>query len=274
MPTTAALISAIAKYERLGFNIDSLIDTFDAKGQGVACGKSFIPKGKKCSKDKAATTPKEALQRTKEKQKARQKLRAEVEGRPAKESKVAAKTVKLNTPENLKTVKRLLGGDDEMAANTIKQIEALDEVLPGSSDLFQKAMKEESISAKKTGIDSRIGTIAEYLTSGRKIGKRDLSQIGDAIDMAVSGGFSGKKGELDSAQQLLTNAINKLWNGGQLSESQKNTISRYSGLGDANDLKEAFKKTAIGKDLIKRQSTFKELQKKKQEGGDLWDDLF
>ncbi|MBD2076219.1 hypothetical protein H6F86_20530 [Phormidium sp. FACHB-592] len=88
-PSTAALISAIAKYQRLGYNVDSAINSLrqDARGEGVACGKSFISPRAKCSKEKSKTTSKEALQKTTAKAKARQQLRAEVEGRGKPKSK-------------------------------------------------------------------------------------------------------------------------------------------------------------------------------------------
>lgn len=108
MPSTSALISALAQYEQLGFNIDSLLENFDARGQGVACGNSWIPKGKKCSKEKAATTSKEAKQRTVEKQKARQKLRAEVEARPVTQS--TAKPVESQKETAMRAASGLFAG--------------------------------------------------------------------------------------------------------------------------------------------------------------------
>jgi hypothetical protein len=50
----------------------------DQRGQGVACGKGWIPRSKKCSSDKAKQTSKEAKARTVEKAKERAKLKGEV----------------------------------------------------------------------------------------------------------------------------------------------------------------------------------------------------
>lgn len=51
----------------------------DARGEGVACGRGWISRRRKCSKGKAAQTPEENLRKTREKQKSRQQLRAKVE---------------------------------------------------------------------------------------------------------------------------------------------------------------------------------------------------
>lgn len=50
----------------------------DQRGQGVACGRGWIPRSKKCSRDKASQTSKEAKAKTVEKAKARGKLKSEV----------------------------------------------------------------------------------------------------------------------------------------------------------------------------------------------------
>lgn len=52
---------------------------FDKKGDGVPCGNGWISKSKKCSKNKAATTPAEAKQRGVEK--AKQRIQSEREFR-------------------------------------------------------------------------------------------------------------------------------------------------------------------------------------------------
>lgn len=51
---------------------------FDRKGEGVACGRGWISRRKKCGRDKARTTTPEAKARTVEKQKVRQQLRGQV----------------------------------------------------------------------------------------------------------------------------------------------------------------------------------------------------
>lgn len=50
----------------------------DQRGQGVACGRGWIPRSKKCSRDKASATPKDAKARTVEKSRERVKLKGEV----------------------------------------------------------------------------------------------------------------------------------------------------------------------------------------------------
>jgi len=51
---------------------------FDRKGEGVACGRGWISRRKKCGRDKSRTTSPEAKARTVEKQKVRQQLRGQV----------------------------------------------------------------------------------------------------------------------------------------------------------------------------------------------------
>jgi hypothetical protein len=62
----------------------------DQRGQGVACGRGWIPRSKKCSSDKAKQTSKEAKAKTVEKSKARAKLKGEVKA--AKGQKAYVKT--------------------------------------------------------------------------------------------------------------------------------------------------------------------------------------
>jgi hypothetical protein len=50
----------------------------DQRGQGVACGRGWIPRSKKCSPDKAKQTSKEAKAKTVEKSRERAKLKGEV----------------------------------------------------------------------------------------------------------------------------------------------------------------------------------------------------
>jgi hypothetical protein len=57
--------------------LDVMHNRFDQRGQGVACGNGWIPRGKQCSPEKARQTPRAALDRTVEKSKARAEERAE-----------------------------------------------------------------------------------------------------------------------------------------------------------------------------------------------------
>jgi hypothetical protein len=54
------------------------VQRLDQRGQGVACGRGWIPRTKKCSRDKASQTSDEAKAKTVEKAKARAKLKGEV----------------------------------------------------------------------------------------------------------------------------------------------------------------------------------------------------
>jgi hypothetical protein len=62
----------------------------DQRGQGVACGRGWIPRSKKCSRDKATATPKEAKARTVEKSKERAKLKGEVKAAKGQKPRVKA----------------------------------------------------------------------------------------------------------------------------------------------------------------------------------------
>lgn len=54
------------------------VQRLDQRGQGVACGRGWIPRSKKCSRDKASQTSDEAKAKTVERAKARGKLKGEV----------------------------------------------------------------------------------------------------------------------------------------------------------------------------------------------------
>ena len=58
--------------------LDVMQNRFDRKGEGVACGRGWISRRKKCGRDKARTTSPEAKARTVEKQKERQQLSRQV----------------------------------------------------------------------------------------------------------------------------------------------------------------------------------------------------
>lgn len=146
----SALISALAKYEQAGYNIDSLIADVRLDKSGVACGKSFIPPTKKCSKEKAKTTPKEALQRTTQKQKARQKLRAEVEKRPnrairwsdraqakneVKPSALTSRKAMLNQINSWQRELEALGSDAKQAVDSLKLMEEVRAAIAKNDDL-------------------------------------------------------------------------------------------------------------------------------------------
>ena len=73
--------------EQLGVNrtdsylqgyLDVMENRFDRKGEGVACGRGWISRRKKCGRDKSRITSPEAKARTVEKQKVRQQLRGQV----------------------------------------------------------------------------------------------------------------------------------------------------------------------------------------------------
>lgn len=68
----------------------------DQRGQGVACGKGWIPRSKKCSPDKAKQTSKEAKAKTVEKSRERAKLKGEVKAAKGQKPRVKEK---VNRPE-------------------------------------------------------------------------------------------------------------------------------------------------------------------------------
>ncbi len=64
------------------------VQRLDQRGQGVACGRGWIPRSKKCSPDKAKQTSKEAKAKTVEKAKARAKLKGEVKAAKGQKPRV------------------------------------------------------------------------------------------------------------------------------------------------------------------------------------------
>lgn len=79
----------------------------DQRGQGVACGKSWIPRTKKCSRDKASQTSKEAKAKTVEKAKSRAGLKKQIKLAKGQKPYVKPKPVELKPikPTSKKTVK-------------------------------------------------------------------------------------------------------------------------------------------------------------------------
>jgi hypothetical protein len=88
MPELSALLRDIRKRYQQGepIEFEDILEAlsqhgvwrFDRKGEGVACGKGWISRRKKCGRDKSRTTSPEAKARTVEKQKVRQQLRGQV----------------------------------------------------------------------------------------------------------------------------------------------------------------------------------------------------
>jgi hypothetical protein len=76
----------------------------DQRGQGVACGKGWIPRSKKCSRDKATATPKEAKARTAEKARERAKLKGEVKAAKGQKPRVKEKPEPKQDPAKLQKV--------------------------------------------------------------------------------------------------------------------------------------------------------------------------
>ncbi|MEY3298725.1 MAG: hypothetical protein RLZZ597_1985 [Cyanobacteriota bacterium] len=76
----------------------------DQRGQGVACGKGWIPRSKKCSRDKATATPKEAKARTAEKARERAKLKGEVKAAKGQKPRDKEKPEPKQDPAKLQKV--------------------------------------------------------------------------------------------------------------------------------------------------------------------------
>ncbi len=76
----------------------------DQRGQGVACGKGWIPRSKKCSSDKAKQTSKEAKAKTVEKSRERAKLKGEVKAAKGQKPYVKEKPDPKQDPATLKKV--------------------------------------------------------------------------------------------------------------------------------------------------------------------------
>jgi hypothetical protein len=75
----------------------------DQRGQGVACGRGWIPRSKKCSRDKASQTSKEAKAKTVEKAKERAKLKSEVKSAKGQKPYVKPKPVETKPKRPAKT---------------------------------------------------------------------------------------------------------------------------------------------------------------------------
>lgn len=95
----------------------------DAPGEGVACGKSWISRRKKCSKTKSATTPRENLDKTIQKQKDRQALRGLVERSKGLKPYVKAKAVGPAKPphKNPQTPQEYIENGRAIAAEFLEQ---------------------------------------------------------------------------------------------------------------------------------------------------------
>jgi hypothetical protein len=86
---------------------------FDRKGEGVACGRGWISRRKKCGRDKSRTTSPEAKARTVEKQKERQQLRGQVKAAQGQKPYVKPKP----EPDTPKRYPRRLPKDHVVTTN-------------------------------------------------------------------------------------------------------------------------------------------------------------
>ncbi|MEM9152259.1 MAG: hypothetical protein AAGB19_17630 [Cyanobacteria bacterium P01_F01_bin.3] len=109
----------------LGYT-DVLSDRFDQRGQGVPCGASWISRAKKCSKEKASQTPKEAKQRGVEKARDRLKLKRQIKAERPSAKAIADETkrVKSLSPSEQKALReRFLKSNTSEAKSARQQIE-------------------------------------------------------------------------------------------------------------------------------------------------------
>jgi sRNA-binding protein len=106
----------------------------DQRGQGVACGKGWIPRSKKCSSDKAKQTSKEAKAKTVEKSRERAKLKGEVKAAKGQKPRVkpTGETAKPETqkrttqnPTPMEFRRKLAGTTGEPTKETIQEYQRI-----------------------------------------------------------------------------------------------------------------------------------------------------
>lgn len=126
--------------------IDSLLERFDAKGQGVPCGNGWIPRSKKCGKDKARSTPVEARKRGAEKTREYNKLRGEVKASAGMKPRVKPD---LEEParelEDLFIQSERIGNKYQSKEERDRFQKQLNAEVAGVSDIIDRQFKDEAI---------------------------------------------------------------------------------------------------------------------------------
>jgi hypothetical protein len=126
--------------------LDGMQMRLDQKGQGVACGRGWIPRSKKCSRGKASQTSKEARAKTVEKAKERAKLKSEVKA--AKGMKPYVKPKPEPTDPNNPSPEFAKKWGDASWSNTPKDVKAVIDSLPKPREILEEeARKTKSFEA-------------------------------------------------------------------------------------------------------------------------------
>lgn len=137
---------------------------FDRKGEGVACGRGWISRQKKCGRDKARTTSPEAKARTVEKQKERQQLRGQVKAAKGQKPYVKPKP-EPDTPQgmphkNPKTPQEFIENGRAVAGAFLANAKKLD------SDIA--AQQQAIAEAERTLNDARLSAWGEAIREVRQ----------------------------------------------------------------------------------------------------------
>lgn len=178
---------------------------FDRKGEGVACGRGWISRRKKCGRDKARTTSPEAKARTVEKQKVRQQLRGQVKAAKGQKPYVKLKP-EPDTPQgmphkNPKTPQEFIENGRAVAGAFLANAKKLDSDIASQQQEVAEAEKrvirqrQEAWSTNIRKVADEIADNPDYQREQDRLQQaRDLQ---DTIEQRYSEGSLSKK-EFDS----------------------------------------------------------------------------
>jgi hypothetical protein len=178
---------------------------FDRKGEGVACGRGWISRRKKCGRDKSRTTTPEAKARTVEKQKVRQQLRGQVKAAKGQKPYVKPKP-EPDTPQgmphkNPKTPQEFIENGRAVAGAFLANAKKLDSDIASQQQDVAEAEKrvirqrQEAWSTNIRKVADEIADNPDYQREQERLQQtRDLQ---DTIEQRYSEGSLSKK-EFDS----------------------------------------------------------------------------
>jgi hypothetical protein len=184
----------------------------DQRGQGVACGKGWIPVTKHCSPEKARQTSKEAKARTVEKAKARQQLRAQVraaKGQKARnigESEKMERRGQMTLPLGVKSVEQSGQVQPQKPAKTTPKPSTPKGHVP--SDFSH--LGDESLDSRLLGRSRKVGSL--------------VNADGDKVDVA----YEAAKGQNQGNVNVSLREGKKTIFSAPFSKSHKESMAEFS----------------------------------------------
>lgn len=239
-PQLSVLIRDIRKAYQRGeaIEFETIIDAldqhgvwrFDRKGEGVACGRGWISRRKKCGKDKARTTDPENKAKTVEKQKARQQLRQQVRNAKGQKPYVKPKSEPAPKPkedEKQDPASKKHPLHAKHMISTDKRITP--EKLEAALDAIDSPGAQERIALVRQIINNQ-GIQAVFNDTGSRVKNKTKVIIDQLDDIGYAGYVKKKVASLKSSRDAVIEATVKRY---------RETADRYGRDFTADDEKKA-----------------------------------